>query len=756
MKQKDLSGILYNYLIHRCNTILVSISVLTLVFILLSFQLELDNTGLYFDNVDRDSFEEYQAFRSGFGDDEIILFAVKSEYSVTHPDVRQAIRDISDKLIQKEYISKAKGLHDFYSPKINRYLGARTFWEPSSLLRLRSSLPGLNGFVSGDLKTTAFAVEFSNTQVNGFLFAEQVDECISLIKNQYPGQTECHVMGYPVLRAAFERYNLKNTATYTLLGLIAGTCVAFYIFKSLKVSMIVTLSCLISSAWTVGLMVLFGIKLTVMSGISLCFILIVSTTTVMHIVSKYYEFIRIDDSVQDALKKTLYIVLRPCFMCALTTSIGFASLMISPVKMIQGAGFMISLGVLCAFFIALICTVFVLTKTSPPSPKVQAKIYRDTVSVFIQTKLNFGLKKPVTALFISTLLLVFFVIGAWLIQSSNNPAFPVSAKTPESQSLVFFQNQFNNGYQLSMILEPFDRNVMSSHLWDKIREIETWTKNLDVIQRQDSISPLITVLTQHSPFGYLTPELLIKLLMSRENSKDLIRPFISQDQTKIRIIFHLSTQNKQESKPVMNMLQEKSELILKGAASLSFGGQMVLYEKQKEKIMEIQIRSLILTLILITLLMMVQLRSVTLGLISLIPNVLPLITMMGLMGFLNIALDPLMIFAAIISFGLSVDDSIHFLTQIKREISFHGNSDIRAILERSFHITSRALLSTTAVLFFSSLSFLMSSFDHVYSIGVLIASASAAALFGDLVLLPALILTVKPLQVFLLKQKDQV
>jgi len=67
-------------LIRRCGTILIVISVLTILFLMLSMKLELDNTGLYFDNVDRDSFEEYQAFRSGFGDDEIILFAVKSEY----------------------------------------------------------------------------------------------------------------------------------------------------------------------------------------------------------------------------------------------------------------------------------------------------------------------------------------------------------------------------------------------------------------------------------------------------------------------------------------------------------------------------------------------------------------------------------------------------------------------------------------------------------------------------------------------------
>ena len=167
-----------------------------------------------------------------------------------------------------------------------------------------------------------------------------------------------------------------------------------------------------------------------------------------------------------------------------------------------------------------------------------------------------------------------------------------------------------------------------------------------------------------------------------------------------------------------------------------------------------QLRSLVLALALITLLMMIQLRSLTLGFISLIPNALPLLSMLGLMGILNIHLDPLMIFAAIVSFGLSVDDSIHFLTQLKREfVRDKGNPFLLQNLEASYRVTSRALLSTTTVLCLSSLSYLLSSFEHVFSLGVLIASASAAALFGDLVLLPAVILKMKPIQNVLLKHK---
>jgi hypothetical protein len=158
-------------------------------------------------------------------------------------------------------------------------------------------------------------------------------------------------------------------------------------------------------------------------------------------------------------------------------------------------------------------------------------------------------------------------------------------------------------------------------------------------------------------------------------------------------------------------------------------------------------KTLFLALFIITLLMMVQLKSFVLGIMSLIPNLFPLITIFGIMGWFHIPLDPLTIFAAVISFGLSVDDSIHYLTRLKKEMT--GSMDRRNIkdcLIKAYKRTSRALVATTAVLFLSSMGLLFSSFSHVFSLGVLISSASIIALIGDLVFMPAAVLVFKPLE----------
>ena len=151
--------------------------------------------------------------------------------------------------------------------------------------------------------------------------------------------------------------------------------------------------------------------------------------------------------------------------------------------------------------------------------------------------------------------------------------------------------------------------------------------------------------------------------------------------------------------------------------------------------------------------MTIQLRSIILGLLSLIPNLFPLISIFGIMGWFHIPLDPLTIFAAVISFGLSVDDSIHYLTQLKREMVISkARRNIQGCLLNAYYRTSRALVSTTTVLFLSSLGLLFSSFSHVFSLGVLISSASIIALIGDLIFLPGAVLTFNPLKKMLSKK----
>ena len=740
-------------LITHSMFIVAGVVLLTVFFFASSLNLHIGEAGLPYDTLDKSSLKSYMQFRKNFGDDPL-LFAVRLNEPAFSPEAKQALVKMHKTLEAHGNIDQVIDITSFDSERLHAFFGIQRFWSRQALTRLRTVLPGLNNYVSNDFKVVAFSVRFPKTDVTGLVLSKQINDIKSLISKGFPGRPECHAIGYPVMKAAFERYNLENTATYIALGLFVGTLVALYIFKSLIVTAIVVLSCIVSIIWTIGLMALSGMALSIATGLSLCLILVVTTTTVMHIVSKYYELIpKMDTSIQ-ALEKTLDIVFRPCLMCALTTSVGFASLLISPVPMIQEAGVMISIGVLNAFFVALMVTVFILTRMNPPMSAVLERIQNDRVSLFTGSELMYGIRKPATTLWLSLILVLVLLYGAFKIQKSTDPAFPVLSDTPEAKSMAFFRNHFLTGYPLSLIVEPAGSKLTSSSFWKQLGIFEQTLESSDIILSQDSISPLIGDLVRLSPMGWQSCGLVVQALLDTPETEDLVSHFIAKNRERVRIIVHLSSQDSRDLDRVIEFVGSKAKAALDGVAAVTFNGRTVLSSNQMSRLVDMQLRSLVLALALITLLMMIQLRSLTLGFISLIPNALPLLSMLGLMGILNIHLDPLMIFAAIVSFGLSVDDSIHFLTQLKREfVRDKGNPFLLQNLEASYRVTSRALLSTTTVLCLSSLSYLLSSFEHVFSLGVLIASASAAALFGDLVLLPAVILKMKPIQNVLLKHK---
>jgi predicted RND superfamily exporter protein len=226
----------------------------------------------------------------------------------------------------------------------------------------------------------------------------------------------------------------------------------------------------------------------------------------------------------------------------------------------------------------------------------------------------------------------------------------------------------------------------------------------------------------------------------------------------MRIIVHIQSKTSDQIETILRQVRKETEKAFAKKAEVTLSGQLLLLRSLTTDLVSSQMRTLILALFVITILMMIQLRSIVLGLLSLIPNLFPLISIFGIMGWFHIPLDPLTIFAAVISFGLSVDDSIHYLAQLKREMSVKKNSrNIHSCLEIAYYKNARALVSTTAVLFFSALGLLFSSFSHVFSLGVLISSASIIALVGDLVLMPAAILKFKPLNYLLsLKLRETV
>ena len=135
------------------------------------------------------------------------------------------------------------------------------------------------------------------------------------------------------------------------------------------------------------------------------------------------------------------------------------------------------------------------------------------------------------------------------------------------------------------------------------------------------------------------------------------------------------------------------------------------------------------------------------GLVSLLPNVVPVAAILGTMGWLGISLDTVTVFCAAVSLGLAVDDTVHFLKQLRYELMSRGHEvPFGTCVHRAFLVTAKPMVSTSAVLFFGFIMLLISPFRPVNSFGILSSIAIVTALAGDVVLLPSILLSAPPLQ----------
>jgi predicted RND superfamily exporter protein len=445
-------------------------------------------------------------------------------------------------------------------------------------------------------------------------------------------------------------------------------------------------------------------------------------------------------------------------MCALTTSTGFLSLTISPVPMVRQAGIIISIGVVLAFFLTLVITAFFLPKLLNFNKFNFLKTNEDLLERFIKTYFITGFNKPTLSVWLGVVFIIAMVWAIPEIQTVKHLTNSTIKNTREAKDLEYIEQYISTGTSFSVILQPLDGILKTKRFWYDLIQYEKEIKSIPGIQGVESITPLVFRVALKLSLGGIKPEKVFEQIQAQSHENDMLRSYYNPITKKMRIIVHIQSKTSDQVETILRRVKKETEKAFAKKAEVTLSGQLLLLRSQTTDLVSSQMRTLILALFVITILMMIQLRSIVLGLLSLIPNLFPLISIFGIMGWFHIPLDPLTIFAAVISFGLSVDDSIHYLAQLKREMSVKKNSrNIHGCLKIAYYKNARALVSTTAVLFFSALGLLFSSFNHVFSLGVLISSASIIALVGDLVFMPAAVLKFKPLNYLLsLKLRETV
>ena len=617
---------------------------------------------------------------------------------------------------------------------------------------MKRALPITDLLLSPDMKTVGVLIRIADEwKFDTGAIKELLGDMDKVVKDNVPAGAEYRIIGAPLIRQAIVRYNIQTGIIFGLLCMLIGTVVSVYVFKSAKVTAITNIILGVCVVWVLGLMSLFRIPLNSTTALSFGFIPIVTLEIVIHMVVRYHQFHQSVKEKIPAIKLAVRWLARPCAICSATTAVGFGSLMVSSIPMVQQLGFIMCIGIMISYCLAMILTpafFSIMKSLDAPEPSGVLGDWADDVlkkiedAIFSHHRLFVGVGIAIT---------VILFAGAPLIRSDPQILRMLSDSAPEVQNINFVEKKLAPVNSLELMLEAEENAFKKPAMWQKVRELEERLKQIPEVVDTDSFLPLLEYLknvvqgsNQPEKDLFADPALVPQLLVVTSLSADgerLARRHLNSNFDRLHISVRIRNSPSVPIEKTIERIRATSDSVMKGVAKTTVTGDLVVVAHQASELISDQIKAMFLAAAIITVLMMLQMGSPLLGLICLLPNIPPVAAVFGIMGWFGISLDSVTVFAATVAIGLAVDNTIHYLTQLKREIKLNPDQGMEECVRRAYRLTAKQIASWSIVTMFGFLALAVSPFRPVVFFGILGCSSITLGLFGDLIFLQSLILS---------------
>ncbi len=733
-----------------------------------------------------EAYLQYEKFTRVFGNEEFALVAISNEDRATTSAMLAGMEDVSRELASLDHVvevvslatvrlfqrrGESYGVHPVLRHKEDVTANTRTegpvgdrqegkpappaevrLPEASRLAEMRRALPLMDLLLSKDHKTLGVLVRVDDQWRFDTEATKALDARIGqIVTAKTPRGTQYRIIGPAQVRNAIVRYNIQTGIIFGILCMLIGTIVSIYIFKSLRVTAITNVILGVCVVWVLGLMSLLKIPLNSTTALSFGFIPITTIEVVIHMVVRYHQFHKETLDTIGALKKTVRWLVRPCLICSATTAVGFGSLMVSSIPMVHQLGFIMSVGIMISCVLAMVLTpaFFATMKTMEAAESTGVvRDWLDGLLRFVEEAI-FSYPRYFVALGIAITALL--LAGAPLIRSDPQVLRMLSESTPEVQDIQCVEKRLTAVNSLELLVESGPNEFRKAAAWEKIKELEDRLKKIPEVAGIDSLLPMIYYM--HGIIGgssgeqtglfsnpKVVPEVLTLLQMGADGERNT-RRYLNDTFDKLHITVRIIDSPHIPIGKTIETVQAVSDAVLKGFAKPTVTGDLAVIATQAADLITDQVRSMFLAAFIITLLMMAQLGSPMLGLVCLIPNIPPVAAVFGVMGWLGISLDSVTVFAATVAVGLAADNTIHYLTQLKREININQEISVEECVRSAYRLTAKQIASWSVVTLLGFLALVASPFRPVTFFGALGCCSITLGLFGDLIFIQSLILS---------------
>lgn len=712
--------------------------------------------------------EEYRAFLDKFGEEgNLVVIAVKDSTLFT-PEVFKAWVSMMERFKAAPEVEALIGVDNLV--KLNKNIDEEKFGieklfdstridDAAYLKSVESELFDKLPFYEGLLfnkknKTLRSALYLDKKIVNTAKRKDFIDEVLipEIDKFEKTTNVDLRVSGMPYIRTLNSQNIIDEIGLFVGAALLVTSLIFFFFFRSFRATLISMCSVVIAVMWAFGTLGLLGFEITVLTAIIPPLIIVIGIPNCVFLINKYQQEVKKHGNQAKSLQRVIAKVGNATLMTNLTTAAGLATFIITKSELLVEFGIVAAINIMFLFFICLVLIPIIYSFMPLPKEKHLEHLNKSYIKGFLDWIERIVKERKITVYATTVIVLILSIIGIYKIRISGTLIEDMPKKADFFKDIRFFESEFDGVMPLEiMVNTKRKKGVMKLSTLRKIDELQTTIEEIPELSKPTSVVNLVKYAKQAyyngNPEYYDLPtsqEQGFIMSYARNATKglsgDMMNSYVDSTGQYARITTFMKDIGTDKMSKVEEKLWEKIEKVFPSDQyEVTLTGKALVFQKGTTYLVYNLVISLLLAILLIALFMAYLFRSFKMIVVSLIPNILPLIITAGLMGYFGVPLKPSTILVFSIAFGISVDDTIHFLAKYRQELKAN-NWKIRKSVFNALRETGISMFYTSVVLFFGFSVFMISSFGGTVALGGLVSITLFFAMLSNLILLPVLLL----------------
>lgn len=607
-----------------------------------------------------------------------------------------------------------------------------------------------------------------NTATNAFMMLVSVDqnyvnskqrtELVDTLKdivNQYSRENkiDMHVSGIPYIKELTTQKMVKEIVGFTFLSIVVAGLILLLFFRSWRPLVSVVAIVLTSVIYMFGIMVLLDFKVTILTGVLPPLLIIIGVENSVFMLNKYHREFSVSHDKFKALHSVITRIGPANLLTNTTTAVSFASFIITGNELLVPFGILASVCIMLTYVLTMVMLPTLFSYQKAPSDKHinylengRVNVIMEKISIFV-----LGRKRVIYAVF--CVLLTLCVFGAMKMTTSGRVVDDIAKSDRIYKDIMFFEENVGGVMPFEISIDTRKpKGIANAAFIRKVQQLQDTLALYPEFSRPLSVAEVVKFARQGFYNGkrehYKVPNnnefgFIMKYIpdMKGGGMPEIVTQYVDKEMQCTRISVQMAnvTTPKIDSisgslRPAIDKIfpKEKYDVVMTGSSMVTLQGTNYLIKNLSY--------SLVLAFIVIALLMVITFRKFKMVVISLIPNLIPLLFTAGIMGYFGIPLKMSTILVFSIALGISVDNTIHYLARYRLQMKYN-NYDIKKSVMAAILETGPSMIYSASILICGFLIFAFSSFGGTKIVGFLVPFTLLIALITNILVLPSLVLT---------------